>query len=112
MGHLTLPFLHVIAAALNFAMILVTSRPFFSIPFKSLKEVLETRETLAAMHLQPKKRSEEHTSELQSRPHLVCRLLLEKKKSPPQPLRVFCPGRLIMPAPHWKFSRFAYPISG
>src|SRR2546429_6959142 len=29
-----------------------------------------------------KKRSEEHTSELQSRLHLVCRLLLEKKKQP------------------------------
>src|SRR5690554_1539412 len=28
-----------------------------------------------------KYRSEEHTSELQSRPHLVCRLLLEKKKN-------------------------------
>src|SRR5690554_4974792 len=28
------------------------------------------------------RRSEEHTSELQSRPHLVCRLLLEKKKQP------------------------------
>src|SRR3989442_9598767 len=28
-------------------------------------------------------RSEEHTSELQSRPHLVCRLLLEKKKTQP-----------------------------
>src|SRR5205809_5341030 len=28
-------------------------------------------------------RSEEHTSELQSRLHLVCRLLLEKKKSTP-----------------------------
>src|SRR5436305_7259343 len=28
-----------------------------------------------------KDRSEEHTSELQSRPHLVCRLLLEKKKT-------------------------------
>src|SRR2546422_7098046 len=28
----------------------------------------------------PSKRSEEHTSELQSRLHLVCRLLLEKKK--------------------------------
>src|SRR5687768_17866837 len=27
-----------------------------------------------------KRRSEEHTSELQSRLHLVCRLLLEKKK--------------------------------
>src|SRR5687768_18170696 len=31
---------------------------------------------LLSMHL----RSEEHTSELQSRLHLVCRLLLEKKK--------------------------------
>src|SRR3712207_7917217 len=29
------------------------------------------------------KRSEEHTSELQSRQYLVCRLLLEKKKNPP-----------------------------
>src|SRR5439155_7587651 len=28
-------------------------------------------------------RSEEHTSELQSRGHLVCRLLLEKKKTQP-----------------------------
>src|SRR6266498_5165354 len=32
------------------------------------------------LHLE---RSEEHTSELQSRPHLVCRLLLEKKKKQP-----------------------------
>src|SRR3989442_4061054 len=32
-------------------------------------------------------RSEEHTSELQSRPHLVCRLLLEKKnRQPGRPL--------------------------
>src|SRR5690554_7362266 len=31
-------------------------------------------------HLDFEQRSEEHTSELQSRPHLVCRLLLEKKK--------------------------------
>src|SRR2546422_8589436 len=29
----------------------------------------------------PRRRSEEHTSELQSRLHLVCRLLLEKKKT-------------------------------
>src|SRR5690554_1505037 len=36
---------------------------------------------LAAQLLEPLgARSEEHTSELQSRPHLVCRLLLEKKK--------------------------------
>src|SRR2546429_3167192 len=32
-------------------------------------------------------RSEEHTSELQSRLHLVCRLLLEKKKTTQPPRR-------------------------
>src|SRR5258708_22837049 len=32
-------------------------------------------------------RSEEHTSELQSPDHLVCRLLLEKKKKPNRPQR-------------------------
>src|SRR3712207_6949450 len=31
-------------------------------------------------HTHPEVRSEEHTSELQSRQYLVCRLLLEKKK--------------------------------
>src|SRR3712207_8433888 len=33
------------------------------------------------------RRSEEHTSELQSRQYLVCRLLLEKKKQPQHCLR-------------------------
>src|SRR5258707_10974781 len=32
-------------------------------------------------------RSEEHTSELQSRQYLVCRLLLEKKKNHPAPVK-------------------------
>src|SRR2546425_2487456 len=32
----------------------------------------------------PRRRSEEHTSELQSLAYLVCRLLLEKKKKHPQ----------------------------
>src|SRR5690349_22484165 len=36
--------------------------------------------SLRAVHLVPCQRSEEHTSELQSRRDLVCRLLLEKKK--------------------------------
>src|SRR3712207_8712026 len=31
-------------------------------------------------HGRPRRRSEEHTSELQSRQYLVCRLLLEKKQ--------------------------------
>src|SRR2546427_3186595 len=34
-------------------------------------------------------RSEEHTSELQSQSNLVCRLLLEKKKTPPYPQIVY-----------------------
>src|SRR5690554_8202485 len=38
-------------------------------------------------------RSEEHTSELQSRPHLVCRLLLEKKKKTTQVWQPFPPPR-------------------
>src|SRR3989442_8815913 len=40
-------------------------------------------------------RSEEHTSELQSRPHLVCRLLLEKKKK--DPAKHANPGQLQRP---------------
>src|SRR6266498_5262723 len=41
-----------------------------------------TASTVAPISSTPSRsrRSEEHTSELQSRPHLVCRLLLEKKK--------------------------------
>src|SRR3712207_7884430 len=34
----------------------------------------------STLHPSPRERSEEHTSELQSRQYLVCRLLLEKKK--------------------------------
>src|SRR5690606_42085725 len=42
------------------------------------REPLPIRGVEAAAH----RRSEEHTSELQSRENLVCRLLLEKKKKP------------------------------
>src|SRR3989442_2518215 len=42
-------------------------------------ELIRTRYPL--IHDTSQVRSEEHTSELQSRPHLVCRLLLEKKKN-------------------------------
>src|SRR5438309_4953951 len=44
-------------------------------------ERLKTLETeVAQLDAQASGRSEEHTSELQSQFHLVCRLLLEKKK--------------------------------
>src|SRR5690625_6970665 len=39
--------------------------------------------SLESFSLLAENRSEEHTSELQSRGHLVCRLLLEKKKRRP-----------------------------
>src|SRR5690554_3048013 len=42
--------------------------------------VLNRAKGLGISHVIQGRRSEEHTSELQSRPHLVCRLLLEKKK--------------------------------
>src|SRR2546422_8552778 len=41
--------------------------------------VLDGKRVVVAT-IPPSRRSEEHTSELQSRLHLVCRLLLEKKK--------------------------------
>src|SRR5438876_2127324 len=48
-------------------------------------EIEALRKGLQGLNFQPKglqfiQRSEEHTSELQSPVHLVCRLLLEKKK--------------------------------
>src|SRR5687768_17782858 len=42
--------------------------------------VVPRRLPVFAVRLDDGQRSEEHTSELQSRLHLVCRLLLEKKK--------------------------------
>src|SRR3712207_7745587 len=46
-------------------------------------DVVEANEAFAsvALAVQRELRSEEHTSELQSRQYLVCRLLLEKKKN-------------------------------
>src|SRR2546422_4120089 len=42
--------------------------------------LVRMRRRYGSVHLYSVPRSEEHTSELQSRLHLVCRLLLEKKK--------------------------------
>src|SRR5437868_15484436 len=42
--------------------------------------IVAVEEPEAYLHPQAQRRSEEHTSELQSRFDLVCRLLLEKKK--------------------------------
>src|SRR5690606_40840845 len=54
--------------------------PSFSTPLRSMVMVSRTRATGSSTRLPIGLRSEEHTSELQSRENLVCRLLLEKKK--------------------------------
>src|SRR3989442_4533762 len=50
-------------------------------------------------------RSEEHTSELQSRPHLVCRLLLEKKNCTAEPNYSDAPARQELLRHHHHGSR-------
>src|SRR5437899_11646190 len=44
------------------------------------RQVAPSRSRMMQLKFVPRPRSEEHTSELQSLRHLVCRLLLEKKK--------------------------------
>src|SRR5258708_29373326 len=63
---------------------------------KQLVQIAGTAADLNQLLQQP--RSEEHTSELQSPDHLVCRLLLEKKKTS-QSFRRDC-GRRTRPASH------------
>src|SRR5690625_6909059 len=53
--------------------IVVTELPYLVGPEKVIEKIKEA--------VQSKRRSEEHTSELQSRGQLVCRLLLEKEKN-------------------------------
>src|SRR5690554_7786149 len=59
--------------------------PGISVPDALERKLYVIRKTashaIQQMKLAHGRRSEEHTSELQSRPHLVCRLLLEKKKN-------------------------------
>src|SRR2546422_5532473 len=50
------------------------------VPGADLQRHDVVEEARAERHQRQEDRSEEHTSELQSRLHLVCRLLLEKKK--------------------------------
>src|SRR5690606_41853119 len=56
------------------------TRLLFAILTATCPEFASTRIPIAAFRKLFATRSEEHTSELQSRENLVCRLLLEKKK--------------------------------
>src|SRR2546422_5269227 len=67
-----------VAAALTMPAIAAAQQAKPSVP--TLDQVLEASGIAMDGYIDAAIRSEEHTSELQSRLHLVCRLLLEKKK--------------------------------
>src|SRR3712207_7815385 len=50
-------------------------------PFQPARALILRLKFGRELERRPQRRSEEHTSELQSRQYLVCRLLLEKKKN-------------------------------
>src|SRR5207244_10682466 len=58
-----------------------SGRAFYSISTIPTIPMTANPSAASALEASRKKRSEEHTSELQSPDHLVCRLLLEKKNS-------------------------------
>src|SRR3712207_7592481 len=62
----------------NFAAVAVDQEGHYRI-VKPLPVVVQKQQSVEDGVAQPWLRSEEHTSELQSRQYLVCRLLLEKK---------------------------------
>src|SRR5438045_7295386 len=58
-------------------------------PFAFLSSAQAVKRQVSPGKLKPAVRSEEHTSELQSLRHIVCRLLLEKKKNELQYLDLY-----------------------
>ncbi|MFH1282648.1 MAG: hypothetical protein ABII27_03180 [bacterium] len=56
---LALPALQVMASAINFCMVFISSKPIFSLPFKHIEEVMETKELVKMFENQRKKSKEE-----------------------------------------------------
>src|SRR2546430_8058442 len=61
-----------------------TTRASTSLTCRKVRPTADPRTTLSARRMS--RRSEEHTSELQSQSNLVCRLLLEKKNNDSAPI--------------------------
>src|SRR2546422_7799567 len=65
---------------------------------------------IVEMSFETGRRSEEHTSELQSRLHLVCRLLLEKKKKEAENYRPLVTPSLVLQETRPKCSPSSFDI--
>src|SRR5690554_7239537 len=76
------PIIHAILEGLHRSKYMIKTSRLHAIHPKVPKVIVaqDAPESRHGLHENLLTRSEEHTSELQSRPHLVCRLLLEKKK--------------------------------
>src|SRR5260363_143056 len=74
----------------------------------SRKGVRDTPNISQSCRSDNRPRSEEHTSELQSPDHLVCRLLLEKKKTLPNELAIVTRARHICENTSWQ--SIFYPV--
>jgi len=53
--YLALPVLQLVAAALNFGLLVAASRPAFQLPFRTMKDIADTRELLDELQLAPRK---------------------------------------------------------
>src|SRR2546430_4548444 len=107
--HDALPIFHGLANCSRYSSI-SSSRRVSSASASSLRKMMFTAPsgpitaTSAVGHakLKSARRSEEHTSELQSQSNLVCRLLLEKKKYSNNKLRLISNPYLYYPSTHIK----------
>src|SRR5438552_14874421 len=63
-----------------------------------------------AARLHHEHRSEEHTSELQSPDHLVCRLLLEKKKKDQDKVKIVDDNDILTPATYDRLHIYTFAI--
>src|SRR3712207_7522597 len=87
--NLTLAKGHIVALRLTLLLVMMSEAPpegvKYTVPIKqvekSVKITDQAKAELQSSGMMDEKRSEEHTSELQSRQYLVCRLLLEKKNT-------------------------------
>src|SRR3712207_7900226 len=77
------PYTTLFRSSIDYSVIGANATWYFQVGFVVVGHVVGlclAHDKALALYDRPRQRSEEHTSELQSRQYLVCRLLLEKKQ--------------------------------